>query len=94
MRIDDKLLHTIQLAMVLIVAVVLILFAHEWVAPDVVFTSLVAGVGGLVGSRIASNGYMAPAGSPAGATITVTPSPPAVTVNPTPQGVSNANINP
>jgi len=71
---NDKILHTIQLAMVLIVAVVLILCAHSYVAPDIVFTSLVAGVGGLVGSRIASNGYSAaPGATSGGAQPPVTP---------------------
>lgn len=69
---NDKVLHTIQLAMVLLVAVVLILVGHAYVAPDIVFTSLVAGVGGLVGSRIASNGYTAPSTS-GGAQPPVTP---------------------
>jgi len=68
----DKILHTVQLAMVLIVAVVLILCAHSYVAPDIVFTSLVAGVGGLVGSRIASNGYTAAPGTSGGAQPPVT----------------------
>jgi len=64
---NDKILHTVQLGMVLIVAVVLILCAHSYVAPDIVFTSLVAGVGGLVGSRIASNGYTSAPGATSGA---------------------------
>ncbi len=54
---SDKILHTIQLAMVLGTAVVLIIFAHAEISPDIVFTSMIAGIGGLVGSRIASNGY-------------------------------------
>ena len=71
---NDKVLHTVQLAMVLIVAVVLILFAHSYVAPDIVFTTLVAGVGGLVGSRIASNGYApTPGATSGGAQPPVTP---------------------
>lgn len=50
-------LHTIQLGMILVTATVLILFAHSWLAPDLVFSSMVAGLAGIVGSRIASNGY-------------------------------------
>lgn len=53
----DKVLHTVQLAMILLTAVLLIVFAHAYISPEIVFTSLVAGIGGIVGSRIASNGY-------------------------------------
>jgi len=53
----EKLLHTVQLAMILATAIVLIVFAHQYISPVVVFTSLVAGVGGIVGARIANNGY-------------------------------------
>lgn len=71
---NDKILHTVQLGMVLLVAVVLILVGHAYVAPDIVFTSLVAGVGGLVGSRIASNGYTSTApGATSSAQPPVTP---------------------
>ena len=53
----DKVLHTVQLAMILTTARLLIIFAHQYIQPEIVFTSLVAGIGGIVGSRIASNGY-------------------------------------
>lgn len=53
----EKLLHTIWLGMILLTATVLILFGHAWISPDVVFTSMIAGLSGLVGARIASNGY-------------------------------------
>ena len=56
-RVSDKAIHTIQLAMILLTACMLILFAHAWINPDVVFTSMVAGISGIVGARIASNGY-------------------------------------
>lgn len=59
MRFDDRILHTAQLAMVLLTAMVLIIFAHNWLPPNIVFTSLVAGAGSIVGSRIAANGYIA-----------------------------------
>lgn len=54
---NDKILHTIQLFMILVTAVVLILYAHTWLPSDLVFTSMIAGLAGIVGSRIASNGY-------------------------------------
>ena len=54
----DKILHVIMLGMVLITAVVLILFAHSYLSPDLIFTSMIAGTSGIVGARIASNGYV------------------------------------
>ena len=56
----DKILHVIMLGMVLITAVVLILFAHSYLSPDLIFTSMIAGTSGIVGARIASNGYTSP----------------------------------
>lgn len=76
---SDKVLHTVQLAMVLITAILLIIFAHGYLAPDLIFTSLVAGVGGIVGTRIAANGYVnAP---PAGPTTMLTVSQPAPVIS-------------
>lgn len=54
---NDRTAHTIQLYGILVTAVVLIIFAHTWLAPDLVFTSMIAGLSGIIGSRIASNGY-------------------------------------
>lgn len=38
-------------------AIILIIFAHSYVEPQLVFTSMIAGLSGIVGTRIASNGY-------------------------------------
>jgi len=54
---NDKTLHVIMLGMMLLAAVILIIFAHQWLSPDVVFSSMIAGLSGMVGARIASNGY-------------------------------------
>lgn len=54
---DDKLVHTLQLFIVLATAVCLIIFAHQYIDPLAVFTSMISGIGGIVGARIASNGY-------------------------------------
>ncbi len=71
----DKILHIVMLGMVLTVGVVLILFAHQYVQPDVVFASLIAGTGTLVGARIAANGYISspPAAPAAPAPIAAAP---------------------
>lgn len=68
---NDKFIHSIQLLMVLATAILLIIFANKVISPDLVFTSLVAGVGGLVGSRIASNGYVSSPPAPAATPSTV-----------------------
>ena len=54
---SDKGLHTIWLGMILATALLLILFAHTWLNPEMVFTSMVAGLAGIVGARLAANGY-------------------------------------
>lgn len=56
-RVSDKSIHTIQLGMILLTALVLIIVCHDWISPNIVFTSMVAGISGIVGARIASNGY-------------------------------------
>ncbi len=60
MKLDDRLIHTIQLFAILATGCILIIFAHDFVSPVVVFSSLIAGLGSIVGSRIASNGYLTP----------------------------------
>lgn len=55
--VGDKILHTIQLFFILATAIMLIIFAHQWLPPEEVFVGMVAGLAGIVGSRIASNGY-------------------------------------
>ena len=54
---NAQILHTIQLAMVLVSAILLIVFCHQWVNPDTVFVAMVSSVAGIVGSRIAANNY-------------------------------------
>ena len=56
-QLNDKYLHVLQLFAILATGVILIIFAHQWISPDVVFTSMVAGLGGTIGTRIAANGY-------------------------------------
>lgn len=56
-RMNEKVLHTIWLALILVTALILILYAHAFINPDVVFTSMIAGVGGIVATRLANNGY-------------------------------------
>ncbi len=63
-----------QLAMILTTGLLLILFAHQWIPPDVVYTSTIASVAGVIGARIAQNGY-APV-------VVATPVTPAVPVKP------------
>lgn len=55
--VSDKVIHLIQLIAILATSVVLILFAHQWIPPDVVYTGMIAGISGTIGSRIAGNNY-------------------------------------
>lgn len=48
----------IQFISLLIAGVVLILFAHQYIPPEIVFTATIASLAGIVGARIASNGYV------------------------------------
>lgn len=54
---NDKMLHTIQFIVLIVVATILILFGHNYLSPELVFTSIIAGLAGIIGSRIANNNY-------------------------------------
>ena len=53
----QQIVHMLQLAMILLTGLILIIFAHQWIPPDVVYTSTIASVAGVIGARIAQNGY-------------------------------------
>lgn len=55
--VGDKVVHLIQLVLILATSVILILFAHQWIPPDVVYTGMISGISGVIGSRIAGNNY-------------------------------------
>ncbi len=55
---NDKLLHFLMMLAVLAAGIILILFAHQYIDPIAVYTGTVSGIAGLVGVRIAANGYL------------------------------------
>jgi hypothetical protein len=60
---SDKVIHMIQFFGLLTTGLVLILFGHQWISPDLVFTSMIAGTASVMGSRIVANGYQKPPNS-------------------------------
>lgn len=54
---DDRMIHLIQFLTLIVGGIVLILFGHEFISPDLVFTAMIASSAGVVGTRIAQNGY-------------------------------------
>ncbi len=54
---SQQIVHMTQLAMILAAGLILILFAHQYIPPEVVYTSTIASVAGVIGARIAQNGY-------------------------------------
>ncbi len=61
-RMGDKILHTVWLAMLLVAALILILFAHAWLSPELVYTGMISGLASIVAMRLAANGYNKPGG--------------------------------
>jgi len=76
---SSQVIHMLQLCMILVAGVILILFGHAFIPPEVVYTSTIASVAGVIGARIAQNGYAPPA-SPAPPPSPPPPSPAAIAV--------------
>lgn len=53
----DKVVHAFMFFALLVCAFLLILFCHEWLPPDMVFTGMLSGLAGVIGTRITANGY-------------------------------------
>lgn len=54
---SDRVIHMIQFFGLLVTGVILIVFAHQWIPADVVFSSMIASSASIVGARIVANGY-------------------------------------
>jgi uncharacterized membrane protein len=54
---NDHVLHALLVGLLLTIGTILIIFAHQWISPEVVFSTIIAGLAGIIGGRLVSNNY-------------------------------------
>lgn len=57
---SERVIHLIQIALIVTSSTLLIVFAHQWVPPDVVYTSMITLLSGTIATHVGNGKDTAP----------------------------------